>query len=287
MQNRNENNVQQEQKQAVQTLSYLNVSNENYKNPIIPEGFKRVAGHWNNGFTIKDELERSQFVWVPVGMLDANGTLDGVNFNSQFGRRNYQNDDFSKKEFNEEMTPELFEMCQSIEKYGGFYVARYAISKSSKGKPQSVKGAMPWVHIKYTYAKEVAESMIKTEQVTSHLMYGAEYDTVLEWFIKTDAKTFVEIAEDSTNWGNHVNTEEAPRKVVKTGDRKHWCVNNIYDFAGNTDEWTQEKYSKMGCVLRGGTCNSVGSAFPVSYRDFRAHNDSYANTSFRVALCIK
>ena len=43
----------------------------------------------------------------------------------------------------------------------------------------------------------------------------------MEWFIKTEVKTLAEIAEDSTEWGNHGNTEDFPRDFVKTGSRKN------------------------------------------------------------------
>lgn len=61
------------------------------------------------------------------------------------------------------------------------------ISKSLAGKPQSVKGVMPWVNINFGDAKEVATTIENNEAVK-------------------------------------------------------WCTNNIYDFAGNVDEWTQEKH---------------------------------------------
>ena len=59
----------------------------NYTDPPIPEGWKHVVGEWNNGFVILDS-KGNNFVWVPVGFLDANGTLDGTNFSEKFGRRN-------------------------------------------------------------------------------------------------------------------------------------------------------------------------------------------------------
>ena len=72
----------------------------NYTNPPIPEGWEHVEGKWDTGLVIED-FKGNQFVWVPVGFLDANGTLDGTNFTEKFGRRNYQDDKFSDDEFNE------------------------------------------------------------------------------------------------------------------------------------------------------------------------------------------
>ena len=104
---------------------------------------------------------------------------------------------------------------------------------------------------------------------------------------RTGAKTLAEIAEDSTEWGNHRNTENSPRKVVETGSREEWCANNICDFAGNVDEWTQEQNESSYRVIRGGYCDFVGDNCPVAFRYFdNLGNDRYF-TGFRATLYIK
>ena len=259
----------------------------NYQNPPIPEGYKHILGEWNNGFVIERCSDGSQFVWIPVGSLDSNGTLDGEHFSEKFGRRNYMNDEFSDDEFNEALNGELLEQLESVKKYGGFYISRYNISKSSAGKPQSVKGVMPWININFDDAKKIASTIEDNEAVKSHLTFGAEYDSVLEWFIKTEVKTLAEIAEDSTEWGNHWNIENSPSKVVETGSREKWCANNIYDFAGNVAEWTQEQNKSSYRVIRGGNFFSNGDNYPVAYRNFFHPNNYFFDTGFRATLYIK
>ena len=264
-------------------IATANVYSTNYVNPPIPEGYKHVCGEWNNGFVIERCSDGSQFVWIPVGSLDSNGTLDGKDFSEKFGRRNYMDDEFSDDEFNEALNDELLE---SVKRYGGFYISRYNISKSSEGKPQSVKGVMPWVNINFDDAKKVASTIEDNEVVKSHLTFGAEYDSVLEWFIKTEVKTLAEIAEDSTEWGNHWNTENSPRKVVETGSREEWCANNIYDFAGNVDEWTQEKNESSYRVIRGGNYYCNGDVYPVACRNYYIPGLNYHDTGFRATLFL-
>ena len=157
-------------------IATVSVYSTNYVNPPIPEGYKHVCGKWNNGFVIERCSDGSQFVWIPVGSLDSNGTLDGEHFSEKFGRRNYRNDEFSDDEFNEALNGELLEQLESVKKYGGFYISRYDISKSSAGKPQSVKGVMPWVNINFDDAKKVASTIEDNEAVKSHLTFGAEYE---------------------------------------------------------------------------------------------------------------
>ena len=268
-------------------IATANVYSTNYANPPIPEGYKHVCGEWNNGFVIERCSDGSQFVWIPVESLDSNGTLDGEHFPEKFGRRNYMNDEFSDDGFSEALNGELLEQFESVNKYGGFYISRYNISKSSAGKPQSVKGVMPCRDINFYDAKKIASTIEDNEAVKSHLTYGAEYDSVLEWFIKTEVKTLAEIAEDSTEWGNHWNIENSPRKVVETGSREKWCANNIYDFAGNVAEWTQEQNESSCRVIRGGYCDVNGFICPVACRIYNFPNSDYFGTGFRATLYIK
>ena len=146
---------------------------------------------------------------------------------------------------------------------------------------------MPWVNINFEDAKKVASTIEDNEAVKSHLTFGAEYDSVLEWFIETGVKTFAEIAKDSTKWGNYCNTENSPKKVVETGSREEWCANNIFDFAGNVLEWTQESMGSFYRVARGSFYYFNGNDYPVAYRfDEDPHNDRYI-TGFRATLYIK
>lgn len=259
---------------------------ENYINPKVPHGYRHVCGQWNDGFVIERESDGSQFVWIPVGSLDSNGTLDGETFSEKFGRRNYHNEEFSDSAFHEILNDELREQIKSVKKYGGFYISRYNISKSSDGKPQSIEGVIPWANIDFYNAKEVASTIECNEEVKSHLVFGAEYDSVLEWFLKTEAMTYDEIVQDSTECGNYVNTENTTEDMAETGSSEDWCVNNIYDFAGNVDEWTQECFENLA-VIRGGSNFDNGESAPVAYRDYGDLDDIYLYTSFRAALCIK
>ena len=261
----------------------------NYANPPILDGYKHVCGEWNNGFVIERISDGSQFVWIPVGSLDSDGTLDGEHFSEKFGRRNYRNYNFSDRGYHEPLECELLEELESVKTYGGFYISRYNISKNSEGQPQSVKGVKPCRCINFNYAKEVAATIESNEAVKSHLTFGAEYDSVLAWFIKSGAKTLKEIAEDSSQCGNY---RYSAIEIVKTGRHEEWRTNNIYDLAGNVRELTQEKFGSLYYVIRGGNCYSHGFIFPVAYRscydpEHINPNDDYSDLSFRAVLCIK
>lgn len=257
---------------------------KNYVNPIIPVGYKHVYGDWNNGFVIERSSDGSQFVWIPVGSLDPNGMLNGNSFSEKFGRRDYLNE-FSTRYYEETLNVSQLE---SIKKYGGFYISRYNISKNNEGEPQSIKGCMPWTNISFEEAKKVAFSLEGNGIVRSHLPFGSEYDSILEWFIKSKARSREEIAYDSSNWGNFYNfciTKNLPIKIFETGSREEWCTNNIYDFAGNVDEWTQEQFTSYH-IIRGGCCYTNGSTYSVAYRYYGNSDKGLDYTGFRATLLL-
>lgn len=268
-------------------IATVNIYSKNYVNPPIPRGYEHVWGTVNSGFVIERCFDGSQFVWIPVGCLDSNGTLDGENFSEKFGRRNYYKDvEFSYDEFHEALNGELLEQLESVKKYGGFYISRYNISIRA-GKPQSVKGVYPLRGIDYYEAKKIASTIEDNEEVKSHLTFGAEYDSILEWFIKTEVKTRAEITEDSTEWGNYCNTECSPKALDKTGSRVKFYVNNICDFAGNVAEWTQEEKGTGFRVARGGTYGCYGYSDPVATRIDSHPLFVVHNFGLRATLCIK
>lgn len=269
-------------------IATANVNSINYANPPIPERYKHVCGKWNNGFVIERRSDGSQFVWIPVESLKSNGTLDGEHFVEKFGRRNYMNSIFSADD--EPLNDELLEQLGSVKKYGGFYISRYNISMSRARKPQSVKGAWAYGSVNFNEAKAIASTIEDNEAVKSHLTFGAEYDSVLEWLIETGVKGRWDIVKDSTEWGNYSNTKNSPYNPVKTGSKEEWCANNIYDLAGNGNEWTQEQRESLRRVVRGGDFRTTGYHCPVAYRASYHPEHSgceYATHHFRAALYIK
>ena len=147
---------------------------------------------------------------------------------------------------------------------------------------------MPWVNINYYDAEKAAASYAKnSKDVVSIITNGAVFDSMLSWIVNAEAKTLDEVVNDSTSWGNYWNTTNSLHKVMHTGSNEKWCACNIYDIAGNVDEWTSEQYGSSRRVLRGGDYIVSGHNWPAAYRNF--HNPNYYcnNMSFRAVLYIK
>jgi len=260
------------------------VYSDNYKKPYIPEGYVHLEGTWDTGFVIQNKADKSEFVWIPVGWLNADSTLDGNHFDEKFGRMNWYNYDFSQSGYHEETNRDLL---VSVKKHGGFYFARYHASKQD-GKPVFKKGNMPWVNINYHDAETAAARYAKgSKDVVSQITSGAAFDSVLRWIIKSNAKTYEEVVNNSTSWGNYWNSQNSPRKVLPTGNNEKWCALGIYDLAGNVDEWTSEQYKDSCRVLRGGHYYGMGFIRPTAVRGNFCPSHNYYVTSFRAVLYKK
>ena len=173
-------------------------------------------------------------------------------------------------------------MIYSVSINKGFYISRYEASEMNSTTAQSKRGQEPWVSVSQTEAK-TASSNMKTE-MNSHLIYGVEWDSILQWLLDSQAKigadtvgeplqtiAIEDIQSDSRSWGNCSNSvggaAENSGSRQPSGINEYWKVNNIYDLAGNVLEWTQENYS-TGTIRanRGGNYYDDGDSFPAAYR---------------------
>ena len=251
----------------------------NYMNPPIPNNYEYVKGKWNDGFVIRRNEDGSEFVWVPVGSLKANGTLDGKNFDQQFGRRNWCGDDFSENGYYEPMTEELKRQLVSVERHGGFYVERYDVSiNKHTGRPQAIKQKLPAIFFLRERVMEIVDGMEShSEFVSSHLIYGSEYDCVLQWFIESGEITKRQVRDKYYR---------GERYLHRTGTNEDWKANEICDFSENVLKVTQELWKNDNlAVLRGA---HGGQYSPAGHR-WHVNNESsedYVGFTFRTALYI-
>ena len=209
----------------------------------------------------------------------------------------------------------------SVNKYGGFYIARYEAGCDNIRKAgdsienvtvYSQANKYPYNYIERTESITKAATMNKGKtNVTAGLINGAAWDRTLNWLEETNAVTRAELF-DSTSWGNYSNSKfsftgkystnyeanftdettstEKPENrsyLLGTGVTEYTKKNNIYDLAGNCWEWTTESDSSNTRVYSGGSCYGDGFSYPACNRNdnLSAAYSDY-DISFRSALYV-
>ena len=124
----------------------------------------------------------------------------------------------------------------------------------------------------------------------TRMIWGCQWDVTCKWLAEHNYDI-----NNSSAWGNHSdsvspanggNYEKNNKK--NTGSNENWKANNIYDLAGNCDEWTQEANSTNHRAYRGGYYGINGFYNPASRRG--GNSPAYSGDSgvaSRASLYIK
>ena len=157
----------------------------------------------------------------------------------------------------ETMKSDYEEMIASLEKYKGFYIGRYELSANGE-KTGVTQTDEDW----YTLYKNCT-TLASGSKVKTRMIWGLQWDATCNWLDNSGFSI-----TDSTAWGNYKdNTADGHGRKQNTGFSENWKANNIYDFAGNYYEFTQEAADTDGRAFRGGGYDSNGSGYPASGRN--------------------
>ncbi len=255
----------------------------------------------NKGIVVVD-VDGNEFVWIPISESSKFARTAWYMSHST-NKQTLANTSVKDAYWEDTTTSEYNNMVTSVTNNKGFYVARYeASADSSSTKAQSKRGVTTWTNILQTEA--ITQSANYSSTLHSHLIYGIEWDSILNWLnenaiISTSTKGETtkmvtrDLESDSCNWGNYkYSTGDAQtNNGIKqtTGKSEYWKANNIYDLAGNVNEWTQEKYStsyQLGNTYRGGNSNESGYDNPVSLRGIGGDSASGNTIGFRVSFYL-
>lgn len=215
------------------------------------------------GYVIQDE-NQNQYVWVPVE-------------NDALFRNTTENEHYIDKE------DTINEFIESVNQYGGFYIARYEASifegeNSDKSIAATIQNKIPWTNIKYSTAQEVSSksaSEFGYKDCKTSIINSYAWDTTLAWLNLT-------MANYSTNlsYGNYSG------QIFYTGATVTDMINNVCDMAGNVKEWTSEIYTEKSLstenrVVRGGNANLNK---PANSRSIYEASKIEDNLGFRMIL---
>ena len=150
-------------------------------------------------------------------------------------------------DFGKDMQKDYNAMIESVKKYGGFYIGRYETSINSTTTIASKSGVMPMSaetgsgNTWYGMYKKQKDFGNNIESVSSSMIWGSQWDSMLNWALTGSDKGKV----TATTNGNHSGSE------VNTGTTITDKINNIYDLEGNRWEWTLEANSSTARVIHG------------------------------------
>ena len=249
-----------------------------YDNPYMPEGFKHIGTEdWNSGYTIQEIATGNEFVWVPCVLNQAdvkNGDIVQIFKKTTEGKYNENLLAISAVD-----TATTQAIKTSVATYGGFYIAKYEAgvplaengteiaptSAITSQKARSVAGPTVWTNISRADAITAAGNMINTSStgVKSSLISGECWDTTLQWMVNSSKNAVSNAGYDTDSTGKGWYNQTVK---VKTGQ---YSINNIFDMAGNTWEWTTEDFTNStsgNMISRGGAYNCSASENPAAYR---------------------
>lgn len=252
-------------------------SSATYTTPPLPNGFTYITGTWDTGYVIQDSYG-NQWVWVPVGGI--RGGFTRRDLGTAIGSLTVA----------QTSDPVPYSVTIAITNTGGFYVARYEMSNNG-GKAQSKAGQTVWNYMDYTTAYSKGASMSTDysypSTLSTHLIYDTEWDTIMQWMKDSG----INVDSDSNSWGNYYNDPPTGNNgLMSTAGNVAFQNKNIYDMAGNVQEWTQgvylPSYLTTYRLLRGGFYLSSGNSNPAAYRSCNVPSLGDVTFGWRAAFVV-
>lgn len=184
-------------------------------------------------------------------------------------------------------------MCDSVDKYGGFYIGRYELTANGE-KPGSAIQQILWVD---AYNQSM---MLGKEYTETGMIYDTLWDATACWLSKSGYNVGVSI-DNYIAYGNcrfeQVSVSNELVKIIlkssgspavfKTGQLSYSKTNNIFDLNGNMGERTQGSEGYYYKVTRGGNYNSTIASGYITYRSHGYLTDRAWTTGSRPCLYIK
>lgn len=186
---------------------------------------------------------RNQFVWIPVhctremfeikenrnvGILYNSSIYENTNGNAEVERWDFKYD--GNYEPVTSYQTDFNQMKASVEKYKGFYIARYETGNLEHTQALSVKGNNELGDHNWSQLFNKNKTIVNSNGITSHMIWGCQWDAIWRWIL-SQGGTKASYITNSRAIGNYSG------EVKPSGYRS---LNNIYDMAGNVCEWTME-----------------------------------------------
>ena len=207
--------------------------------------------------------------------------------------------------FGKELQNQYNVMVEKVKNAGGFWIGRYETSNmdtnqvaSKKGTTSGISTGITWYGMyanQSLYSKNILKNLNSKTTKTSSMIWGSQYDQIMIWMknVENDKETtrekyYVTNGAGKGNYGtiSGVTNDKYPVNAP-AGSQDAYRVKNIYDLAGNFDEWSLEGNITYHRVKRGGYFSDRPATYTrPDYRD-RFNSDpasDYSSSSSRLTL---
>ena len=189
--------------------------------------------------------------------------------------------------FKTQLQNEFNEMINSVKTYGGFYIGRYETGNLSQTKAVVQKNNTNINNQTWYTMYKVCKTIKANENVATSMIWGCQWDATLRWMQTSTNSEVANFPTNSTGKGNFDETDNYNGTRIPTGSNSSYSVNNIYDMAGNVDDWTIEAHRTVARVLRGGNYSNRASSYPGGSRPGIIPDYSGSDTGCRSTLYVK
>ena len=213
---------------------------------------------------------------------------------------NYQNDESREpyilksekngdsEEYIEGSTKYLYQtsfnkMVESVEKNKGFYISRFEAGNINNAVTNDEKVVSKANEEDITYQSwidlyKVIGNMYDRDDITTEMIWGCQWDAVLVWIASNSE--LARYIYDSKNIGNYYN------KLEKTGSNEKYCLNNIYDMAGNAYEWTQRGSEGGRNAIGGSNLNDSSLNYSLNDQKIYEIRNPWKEVGTRITMYI-
>ena len=190
-------------------------------------------------------------------------------------------------------------MVSRVSDKKGFWVGRYEtsnmVSDNATNKITVIKGtttginSVNWYRM---YAQQKSYSKLAlgdTTPATSSMIWGSQWDQIMIWMkeVRNTNKNSYYVINSLTmgNYGTSDDSDTDTNNPAPTGNSENYKVKNVYDLAGNVEDWSLEADSTASRVPRGyGYSYTITSYTRADYRRSKGPNISSTSLGSRATL---
>ena len=238
-----------------------------------------LENYWGDELDYEPEVLTRQTTYGSGNYSNTHDDHDALpeNLNQAgFDTGNLENDlnsdgEVDVNDFKIELQQEFDNLVESVKKYKGFFVGRYETGNLSQEVAVVKKGNTDLGSQTWYKMYKVCKAMEKdNNEVNSYMIWGCQWDAMMKW-MQTSSDSYVNTFPASDCYGKG-NSKWKESTLIPAGSNKDYKIANIYDLAGNAEEFTMEAViigeDLQNRTTRGGSTTSMGEGGGVRFSEY-------------------